>query len=284
MGLFLWQLSSFESRAPTIRQRHILGGVKQAPAPPKVVDNYRLSRLAWAAIRWRLRFRCDRRRRFQPAKLQLDRGKIPQLALQCKDCRGPTGPRELLVEVLALMIARAMVGRLAMGHGGNMSHRMLLISLWLAVLGPTSVAADDNPLLGTWRLKSFVREVSGSGEHYNQMGEQPDGYISYAADGRMLALFVSADQPRPRAEPTDEERIKLHKSMLAYGGTYTLSPGKVVHHVDIEWDGRRLGADQVRFYTVEVDKLVIKTEPNKSPVDGREGVGILTFERVKSPP
>ena len=165
-----------------------------------------------------------------------------------------------------------------------MSHRMLLISLWLAVLGPTSVAADDNPLLGTWRLKSFVREVSGSGEHYNQMGEQPDGYISYAADGRMLALFVSADQPRPRAEPTDEERIKLHKSMLAYGGTYTLSPGKVVHHVDIEWDGRRLGADQVRFYTVEVDKLVIKTEPNKSPVDGREGVGILTFERVKSPP
>jgi hypothetical protein len=161
---------------------------------------------------------------------------------------------------------------------------MLLISLWLAVLGPTSVAADDNPLLGTWRLKSFVREVSGSGEHYNQMGEQPDGYISYAADGRMLALFVSADQPRPRAEPTDEERIKLHKSMLAYGGTYTLSPGKVVHHVDIEWDGRRLGADQVRFYTVEVDKLVIKTEPNKSPVDGREGVGILTFERVKSPP
>jgi hypothetical protein len=35
------------------------------------------------------------------------------------------------------------------------------------------------------------------------------------------------------------------------------------------------------FYTVDGDKLVIKTEPNKSPVDGREGVGILTFERVK---
>jgi hypothetical protein len=136
-------------------------------------------------------------------------------------------------------------------------------------------------LLGTWRLKSFVRDVSGTGEHYNQMGEQPDGYISYSADGRMFAFFVSADQPHPRTEPTDDERIKLQKSMLAYGGTYQVSPGKVVHHIDIEWDGRRLGTDQVRFYTVEGDKLMIRTEPNKSPIDGRDGVGILTFERVK---
>jgi hypothetical protein len=99
----------------------------------------------------------------------------------------------------------------------------------------------------------------------------------------MLTFFVSGDQPRPRDEPSDDERIKLHKSMLAYGGTYTLSPGKVVHHIDIEWDGRRLGTHQVRFYVIEGDRLTLKTEPNKSPVDGREGVGILTFERVKGP-
>ena len=79
----------------------------------------------------------------------------------------------------------------------------------------------------------------------------------------MLALFVSDDQPHPRAEPTDDERIKLHKAMLAYGGTYKLSPGKVIHHIDIEWDGRRLGTEQVRFYIVEGDELVIKTEQNK---------------------
>ncbi len=126
-----------------------------------------------------------------------------------------------------------------------------------------------------------MREVAGTGKRYNQLGERPDGYISYGADGRMLVFFVSDEQPHPRAEPTDDERVKLHKMMLAYGGTYTLSPDKVVHHIDIEWDGRRLGTDQVRFYIIEDDKLVIKTEPNKSPIDGREGVGILTFERVK---
>ncbi|HET7492946.1 MAG TPA: lipocalin-like domain-containing protein [Bradyrhizobium sp.] len=165
-----------------------------------------------------------------------------------------------------------------------MNRRMLLISLLLAAVGPAAAAAEDNPLLGTWKLKSFIREVAGTGERYNQMGEQPDGYLSYAADGRMIAFFVSDNQPRLGAEPTDEERIKLHKGMLAYGGTYKLSPGKVIHRIDIEWDGRRLGTEQVRFYTVEGDKLVIKTEPNKSPIDGREGVGILTFERIKSLP
>jgi hypothetical protein len=147
----------------------------------------------------------------------------------------------------------------------------------------TPALADEISLLGTWQLKSFVREVSGTGERYNQLGDHPDGYLSYSPDGRMLVLFVSSDRPRPRQEPTDEERIKLHKSMLAYGGTYTVSPGKVVHHIDVQWDGRRIGSDQVRFYTIEGDTLSLKTEPNKSPVDGREGVGILTFERVKAP-
>jgi len=166
-----------------------------------------------------------------------------------------------------------------------MRNRISVVLFTLAALClSTPVQADANPLLGTWRLKSFVREVTGTGERYNQLGEHPDGYISYAPDGRMIVFFVAGDQLRPRAEHTDEERIKLHKTMLAYGGTYTVSPGKVVHHIDIQWDGRRLGTDQVRFYTIAGDTLSIRTEPNKSPIDGREGVGILTFERVKPVP
>jgi hypothetical protein len=76
-------------------------------------------------------------------------------------------------------------------------------------------------LVGTWNLKSFVREVGGTGERYNHLGDHPDGYLAYSSDGRMLAFFVSGDQPRPQDEPSDEERIRLHKTMLAYGGTGT---------------------------------------------------------------
>jgi hypothetical protein len=165
-----------------------------------------------------------------------------------------------------------------------MHKRIAVLAFALVMLYlPTYARADANSLLGTWRLKAFVREVTGTGERYNQLGDHPDGYISYTPDGRMMVFFVSGDQPRPSSEPSDQERIKLHKSMLVYGGTYTVSGGKVVHHIDIEWSGRRLGTDQVRFYTVDGDTLSIKTETNKSPIDGREGVGILTFEKVKSP-
>ncbi len=165
-----------------------------------------------------------------------------------------------------------------------MHNRIAVVMFTVLVLSLATLArADENPLLGTWRLKSFVREVAGTGERYNQLGDHPDGYLNYSPDGRMLVFFVSGDQPRPRNEPSDEERIKLHKSMLSYGGSYRVSPGKVVHHIDIEWDGRRLGTDQIRFYTIDGDTLSLKTEPNKSPMDGRDGVGILTFERVKVP-
>jgi hypothetical protein len=164
-----------------------------------------------------------------------------------------------------------------------MYKRLAAFSFSLAALCLSTPARADEPsLLGSWHLRTFVREVLATGERYDQLGDHPDGYLTYSPDGRMIVFFVSADQPRPRQEPSDEERIKLHKSMLAYGGTYVASAGKVVHHIDIEWDGRRIGSEQVRFYTIKGDTLTLRTEPNKSPIDGREGVGILTFEKVSA--
>jgi hypothetical protein len=69
--------------------------------------------------------------------------------------------------------------------------------------------------------------------------------------------------------------------MIAYAGTYTVEGNKVTHHVDISWNGARAGGDQVRFFMLDGDTLTIKTEPNKSPIDGREGVGILVWQKVK---
>jgi hypothetical protein len=147
---------------------------------------------------------------------------------------------------------------------------------------PTVGFADDNPVLGTWKLKSFVREIAGTGERYNQLNDAPSGFLGYSADGRMYAILVAGNRIKPNEEaPTDEERVKLHKSMIAYAGTYTIERDKVVHHVDISWNGARTGTDQVRFFKVEGDTLTIRTAPNKSPIDGREGVGVLVWERIK---
>ena len=153
----------------------------------------------------------------------------------------------------------------------------------MALVGAASAAnAGDNPLLGTWKLKSFVREDVATGERRPALGDHPEGYLGYAPDGRMYALFVAGGRVAPAGDQlTDAERVQLHKSMLAYAGTYTIAGDKVVHHIDIAWNNARLGSDQVRFFKLDGDRLTLTTERNKSPIDGSEGFGVLEFEQVR---
>jgi Lipocalin-like domain len=70
------------------------------------------------------------------------------------------------------------------------------------LLSPTIAFAGENPVLGTWKLKSFVREVTATGEKINQMGEHPNGYLSYSADGRMYEIVHSGQSVEAtRSEP-----------------------------------------------------------------------------------
>ena len=107
----------------------------------------------------------------------------------------------------------------------------------LLILPVTTARSADNPLIGTWKLKSYVREVAATGERYNERGEHPNGYLGYSADGRMYAIITWENRITPReVVPTDEERIKLFSTMISYAGTYTFDDEKVVHHVDISWN------------------------------------------------
>jgi Lipocalin-like domain len=166
-----------------------------------------------------------------------------------------------------------------MGEGVKLACFALLL-----VLFPALGYAAENELIGAWTLKSFVREVSGTGERYNQLGEHPKGLLIYSKDGRMSVIITAENRVAPRGDtPTDEERIKLHQTMIAYAGTYQVEDGKVIHHIDIAWNEARLGSDQVRYYTVDGAVLTLKTPTIKSPVDGREGVGVLVWEKVPPP-
>ena len=68
----------------------------------------------------------------------------------------------------------------------------------MQLLSSTIALGGENPVLGTWKLKSFVRELPGTSEKVNQLGEHPDGYISYSADGRMYTIATSDSRVKPR--------------------------------------------------------------------------------------
>jgi hypothetical protein len=146
----------------------------------------------------------------------------------------------------------------------------------------SAALAGDNVLVGTWKLKSFIRQDVATGERRPALGEHPYGYLGYGLDGRMYAIFVAEGRVVPAGDQlTDAERVQLHRSMIAYAGTYTIAGDRVVHHIDIAWNNARLGSDQVRFFKLVGDRLSLTTERNKSPIDGSEGFGVLEFERLK---
>ena len=135
----------------------------------------------------------------------------------------------------------------------------------LASVKPGKPPADC-PVLGTWRLCSYVRERLSDGERHNQFGEAPVGYIGYAADGRMYAIFTRDDRVVPRdVVPTDEEGVE----------------NVVVHHIDTSWNQAWTGTDQIRYFVLEGDTLTITTAPYKSYKDGTMGRSILVWNRVK---
>lgn len=127
----------------------------------------------------------------------------------------------------------------------------------------------------------WQREVLATGHRSDALGPDPIGYVSYGADGRMSAFVVKRDrQPPAGAVPTDEEKLRLFDTMLAYAGTYTLMEDKVIHHLDASWNERWTGTDQVRFYKLDGDTLTIDSAPAKDPHTGEEVIHRIAFRKL----
>ncbi len=113
------------------------------------------------------------------------------------------------------------------------------------------------------------------------MGEHPDGYLNYTPQGRMMVIVVAQDRKPP---VTGQDRIALHKFMVAYSGRYTIDGDKVIHHVDVSWNQSWTGTDLVRIFQREQDVLVITTAPTQYSPDETHQVSTLTLRRVNDRP
>ena len=144
-------------------------------------------------------------------------------------------------------------------------------------------AAGSEELYGTWRLVSFVSQVVATGEKTDYFGKAPRGFLSYSRDGRMSALLVKDERPKPTdlAKVTNEERVELFKTMIAYGGTFSVAGNVVTHQVDISWNGNWTGTSQIRNFKLDGRKLYISTNPQPGITDGKPVIGILEWEKVE---
>lgn len=130
-------------------------------------------------------------------------------------------------------------------------------------------------------MLSWTRRVVASDEVTDAMGADPIGYISYHADGRMMALVVNRHRPPLKGErPTDEEKIALFDSMLAYSASYTLEDDRLIHHIDASWNPAWGISDLIRPFRLDGDTLVISDAPGIGPATGEEVVYRIEFRKV----
>jgi len=158
----------------------------------------------------------------------------------------------------------------------------LCISILIFLISSNTKAGNEE-LYGTWRLVSFKRTVLATGESTDLFGKSPRGFLNYGRDGRVLVLMVSDMRPKPSdlAKMTDQERVELFKTTIAYGGTYTYDGKVVTHHVDISWNENWTDTDVVREVKFDGNKLMLSTRPAPGVTDGKLVTGVLTWERVQ---
>lgn len=137
-------------------------------------------------------------------------------------------------------------------------------------------------LYGTWRLVSYTRQVVGTAESADLFGKAPHGFLNYGRDGRMIAIIVKENRPKPAdlAKMTDQERAELFNTVIAYAGTFKVDGSRVVHNVDISWNENWTGTAQVRSLRLEGRRLIISADPQIG-VDGRSVTPVLTWEKVQ---
>jgi hypothetical protein len=177
-------------------------------------------------------------------------------------------------------------GNAGSNYGAKIKREEIMLRLALVaalvVLPRLAYAADDD-IVGTYRLISSYRVILETGKTEDSWGENPNGFITYSRDGRMMVIIVRSDRPRPESldRMNDQQRVELFRSMSAYGGTYRFHGDRIEHHIDISFNEVLTRTTVIRDIKKEGDRLVYTTKPAPFSGDGKMSVTTLAWEKVK---
>lgn len=130
--------------------------------------------------------------------------------------------------------------------------------------------------IGTWRLVEYAF-LHPDGMVEKPWGEEVFGYLLYSAEGYMSGNLSPAGSKRA-ALKTAASRVRGTRDYIAYSGRYTVKDDTVTHHVEVSLFPNWVGLPQVRFYSLEGGRLMLRTPPIQS--DKGMVTAQLTWERV----
>jgi hypothetical protein len=139
----------------------------------------------------------------------------------------------------------------------------------------------DNPLYGTWKLKSIETRASDGSVSY-PWGKEALGYVIFSPEGYFCVAIMSANRRRFSSQDLKggnlEERASAAGSYLSYSGPLEIEKDKFRVKVEVSLFPNWVGELQERYYKIEGKTLSVSTTPTL--VSGKEQIGYLIFERV----
>lgn len=147
-----------------------------------------------------------------------------------------------------------------------------------------TASADAAPFLGTWTLlESYSERPSGRAPF--PLGAQVIGRINYDSAGNMAAQLMGENRTpfssRDPREIADSEYREAFQSYTAYFGTFEVNASEhtVTHHVLGATVPNWPGNDQLRYYELKGDTLILRTPPMRGN-DGEKSVHTLVWQKV----
>jgi hypothetical protein len=185
-----------------------------------------------------------------------------------------------------IQVIVAIVELSAFTISGQSSHSTMMMTTNPANKTGAKMSQTPIPLeslYGTWKLIS--QELTDIEVKQTFAFDVGAGYITYARDGRMMAMIVEASRPMPQsmAAISDQQRIDLFSTMTAYGGTFEFDGHTVKHHVDVSWNQLWTGTTVIRDVVRDGDRLVFRTRPAPNAINGKSTIRTLVWEKLAHP-
>jgi Lipocalin-like domain len=137
-------------------------------------------------------------------------------------------------------------------------------------------------VIGTWRIVSSVRVDAETGTASDNLSPRPEGFLILTPDSRFMIIEVAAGRA---ASDTVEGLAALQKTMLAYTGVFTASPDpgglKIVNHIEVSSNQVWTGTDQVRFLSLDGNRLTITTPTIPNAFTGKPAITRAIWERSR---
>lgn len=146
---------------------------------------------------------------------------------------------------------------------------LALVAALTALSACATAPAPNAPLVGAWRLVSYVDTPQGGAPVY-AFGEHPDGLFVFSADGH-AAFNITRSPPGAALSVDPDPDTCMPDWYCSYFGSYTVAPDGRSWTMHVEGGNIRsfIGTDQTRPFTIEGDTLIVAgayDDANGNPV------------------